>query len=254
MRKFYSALIRIVGLFFVLLVWQIVSSLNLLNPTLFPSPAKAFTAFANLFIHSNILKDIISTLQRVLLSFFVATLLGVFIGLIIGSAKYLYKSFEWLIDFFQSIPVVTLYPIFILLFGINDEAKIAMTFWTTFWIITFNTIYGVKQTSKIRREVAKVYGASKTQSFKWITFYEALPQILVGMRVAISNALLAEIMCEMFMGSHLGIGQKLYESKVKLSTPDLYALVSITGILGIILNRIFVLLEKKMIPWKVSND
>ena len=94
-----------------------------------------------------------------------------------------------------------------------------------------------------------VYGATKIQSFKWITFYEALPQILVGMRIAISYALLAEIMCEMFMGSNFGIGQKIYESNVKLSTPELFALVAVTSVLGILINRMFVFLERKMIPW-----
>jgi len=124
-----------------------------------------------------------------------------------------------------------------------------MTFWATFWIVTLNTIYGVKQSIKIRRDVAMVYGATKIQSFKWITFYEALPQILVGMRIAISYALLAEIMCEMFMGSNFGIGQKIYESNVKLSTPELFALVAVTSVLGILINRMFVFLERKMIPW-----
>ena len=56
------------------------------------------------------------------------------------------------------------------------------------------------------------------------------------------------------MGSNLGIGQKIYEFNVKLSTPELYSLVAITGAIGIIINRMFVLFEKKMIPWKVSYD
>jgi len=247
-------LVKLSGLVFVFLVWQIVTSCDLLEPTLFPSPLQAFSAFANLFVHSSLLREIIYTLQRVFSGFLIAAVFGVFLGLIIGAKESLSKSLEGVIDFFRSIPVVTLYPIFILLFGINDEAKIAMTFWATFWIISFNTIYGVRQTSKIRREVANIYGASKTQIFRWITFFEALPQILVGMRIAISCALLAEIMCEMFMGSDFGIGQKIYEYNVRLSAPELYALVVTTGIIGIIINRVFILFEKIMIPWKTSYD
>jgi len=252
-RRFYSALVRISGLAFILLIWQIVSSMGVFESTLFPSPARVFSAIINLFIRNNLIKEIINTLQRVLFSFFYASAVGIFFGLLIGITKYFYKSFEWVIDFFRSIPVATLYPIFILLFGINDEAIVAMTFWTTLWIITLNTSYGVRQESKTRVEVAKVYGASKIQRFKWITIYEALPQIFVGMRIAISYALLAEIFCEMFMGSNLGIGQKIYEFNIRLSTPELYALVLVTGMLGIIINRVFVIIEKKMIPWNVNN-
>jgi len=249
LRKFCFALIKISGLLFFLIVWQVVSSLKLFEPTLLPQPIKVFSSFITLFTDNNLFKEIIYTLQRVFFGFFFASILGVFIGLIIGVNSILYCAFEWLIDFFRSIPVVTLYPIFILLFGISDDAKIAMTFWATFWIITLNTAYGVRQTSKMRIEVAKVYGANSIQSFRLVTFYEALPHILVGMRIAISCSLLAEIMCEMFMGSDFGIGQKIYEFNVRLSAPELYALIAITGVLGIVINRFFVLLEKKMIPW-----
>lgn len=244
-----SFLNRISGLVFLLIVWQIVSSLNLLEPSLFPSPARIFRAFINLFVHNNLAKEILYTLKRVFSGFLIATALGVFIGLIIGVNKFLNKSLEGLIDLFRSIPVVTLYPIFILFFGIGDETKIAMTFWATFWIITLNAIYGVKQSSAILRQVAKVYGASKTQSFRMITFYETLPQIMVGMRVAISYALLAEIICEMFMGSNYGIGQKIYEANVRFSMPELFALVATTGAIGVLINRMFVMLERNVIPW-----
>ena len=249
MKKSLSALARLSGLIFLVLVWQIFSSLNLFERTLFPSPLETLSAFINLFIRNNLAKEIAFTVQRVFSGFIAATLLGVFIGLLVGINKVLFRSFEGLIDFFRSIPVVTLYPIFIMIFGINDEAKIAMTFWATFWIITLNTIYGVRQSNETRRAVAKVYGASKTQSFKWITFYEALPLIMVGMRVAVSYALLTEIICEMFMGSNFGIGQKIYEANVRLSTPELYALVAITGVLGVLINRLFVMFERKIIPW-----
>lgn len=252
MKKIAYIFIRLSGLAFLLLSWQIAYSLNIFEPTLFPSPTKIVFASVSLFAHNNLLKEILFSLQRVFAGFSMATILGVLFGLAIGLNKYLYKSFEGLVDFFRSIPVVTLYPIFVLLFGIHDSAKIAMTFWATFWVITLNTAYGVKQSNYVRKNVAKIYGANKIQSFKWITFYEALPQTLVGVRIGLSFALLAEIMCEMFMGSNHGIGQKIYEANIKLSASELYALVVITGVLGIIINRMFALIERKMLPWVIE--
>ena len=249
MRKVYARIIKITGLIFILCLWQLISSLNILEPSLFPTPTESFSTLLNLLLCNDLLKEILYTFQRVITGFSFATVLGILFGLIVGGNRILDKSLEGVIDFFRSIPVITLYPIFIMLFGINDEVKIAMTFWATFWIVSLNTVYGVKQSIKVRRDVAKVYGASRIQSFRWITFYEALPQIFIGMRIAISYALLAEIMCEMFMGSNFGIGQKIYESNVKLSMPELFALVAITGLLGIFVNRIFVVLEKRIIPW-----
>ena len=243
----------LLGLALLLLTWQIVSSLNILEATLFPSPAQTFASFIALFTNGSILKDMAFTLWRVLSGFSLAAVTGVLVGLVIGTNKFLYKAFEGLIDFFRSIPVVTLYPIFLLLFGIGDFSKIAMVFWTAFWVITLNTAYGVKHSGKMRKEVVKVFKATKSQAFKWVTFYEALPQTLIGMKIGLSFALLAEIMCEIFMGANYGIGQRISEAFTKYSMPELYSLVILTGILGILINMMFTIIERKSIPWVIQK-
>jgi len=69
------------------------------------------------------------------------------------------------------------------------------------------------------------------------------------MRIAISFALIVEILCEMFMGSQFGIGQRITESFTTYAIPELYALILLAGILGFFFNRIFVYFEKKLVPW-----
>ena len=187
--------------------------------------------------------------MRMMAGYSLAVVLGVIVGLIIGLIKPLYESCEGIIDFFRSIPVTTLYPVFVLIFGINHSSKIAMVFWSAFFVIILNTAYGVIQSNKVRRKMAKLYGASKFQIFKWITFFDALPQTLIGMRTAISFALIVEILCEMFMGSQFGIGQRITESFTTYAIPELYALILLAGSLGFCFNRIFVYFEKKLVPW-----
>lgn len=244
-----SYVAKILGLVLIVIVWHVFYSLDVFESAFFPSPTSTFSSIIRLFTQRNLLTDITVTLLRVLMGFMLAVVIGITIGLIIGSSKLLSITFEGIIDFFRSIPVVTLYPVFMLFFGFTNNTKIAMVFWATFWVVTLNTAFGVKQSKKIRSEVATVYKTSKFQRFKWITFYEALPNIVVGIRVAISFALLAGIMSEMFMGSNYGIGQRIFEANVRFSATDLYALVLVTGTLGILLNKIFILLEKKIIPW-----
>ncbi|MDR3261414.1 MAG: ABC transporter permease subunit [Tannerella sp.] len=121
---------------------------------------------------------------------------------------------------------------------------------TLHWgLFILNTAYGVIQSNKIRREVVKLYGASKFQIFKWITFYDALPQTLIGLRVAISFALIVEVLCEMFMGSEHGIGQRVTEAWTTYKISELYALILLAGTLGFFFNRIFVYFENKLVPW-----
>jgi NitT/TauT family transport system permease protein len=233
----------------VLLIWQAVYSLSLLEPTLFPSPGKTFAVFIRFFSSGNIFHDIGDTMMRMMSGYFIAVVLGVITGLVIGLVRPVYESCEGIIDFFRSIPVTTLYPVFVLMFGIGHISKIAMVFWGSFFVIVLNTAYGVIQSNKVRREVAKLYEANKFQIFKWITFYDALPQTLIGMRVAISFALIVEILCEMFMGSEFGIGQRITESFTTYAIPELYALILLAGILGFVFNRIFVFFENKLVPW-----
>ena len=78
---------------------------------------------------------------------------------------------------------------------------------------------------------------------------EALPQIFVGLRTAISLSLIVIVVSEMFIGSSSGIGQKIYDSYLTYETVDLYAWLLIVGLIGYILNRFFVILEKKTLHW-----
>jgi NitT/TauT family transport system permease protein len=248
-KRFLKVVKTLGGFVVVLIIWQFVHSLSLLEPTLFPSPKNTFETLFNIIGTGNILLDLSVTIIRMLVGLGLAVFFGVLFGLSIGLIKPLYESAEGVIDFFRSIPVTTLYPIFVLLFGIGHSSKIAMVFWASFFVITLNTAYGVIQSTKIRRKVAKLYGASNIQIFKWITFFDALPQTLIGIRVAISFSLIVEILCEMFMGSEYGIGQRITESFTTYAIPELYALILLSGILGFSFNRLFVVFEKKLVPW-----
>lgn len=233
----------------ILIIWQAVYSFGLLDSSLFASPIDTFSTFFRIITSGNIFPDLRDTIIRMFIGFGLATVIGVFLGLIIGLIKPLYDSTEGIIDFFRSIPVTTLYPVFVLLFGIDHLSKIAMVFWSCIFVIILNTSYGVIQSAKTRRKVAKLYGASSAQIFKWITFYDALPQILIGLRIAISFALILEILCEMFMGSEFGLGQRVTEAFTTYAIAELYALIIISGILGYTFNRFFIYLEKKLVPW-----
>lgn len=252
-NKFLKRLLKFIkillGLISVIIIWQILHSFSFIEPTLFPSPKNTFVTLVSIIEKGNILPDLVTTILRMFAGFGLASILGIFIGILIGLSKFIYDSVEGIIDFFRSIPVTTLYPVFVLLFGIDHLSKIAMVFWSCFFVIVLNTAYGVIQSTKIRRKMAKLHGASNFQIFRWITFFDALPQTLIGLRVAISFALIVEILCEMFMGSEYGIGQRITESFTTYSIPQLYALIIISGILGYFFNRLFVYFEKKLVPW-----
>jgi NitT/TauT family transport system permease protein len=230
-------------------IWQIFCWLNILNPALLPTPFNALKMCFIFLTSSSIYPDIFASLFRMLAGYFLAAILGVLIGICIGIIKSFYHALSGIVDFFRSIPVTTLYPIFVLFFGIGSMSKIAMVFWASFFVITLNSAYGTIQALKTRSQMARLYGATKYQIFRWITFFDALPQTMIGLRVALSYALIVEILCEMFMGSEYGIGQRVTDSYTRYSINELFALIIIAGSLGYLLNKIFVFIENKVIPW-----
>jgi NitT/TauT family transport system permease protein len=171
------------------------------------------------------------------------------LGLLLGATQLGYDLSSGMLDFCRSIPVTAMYPVFVLLFGIGHISKAAMVCAACLWVVTLNTAYGAIQANPTRRKMAALCGATPSQVFRLIVFYEALPQTLIGLRVALSYALIVEILAEMFMGSETGLGQRIVEAYTTYSMPQLWALIAVTGGVGLLLNRAFIWCERQLAPW-----
>lgn len=231
------------------LIWEVAHRTGLFEPTLLPSIRVVSTSFIKLIFTGHVLTDIGMTLFRAFSGFGLAILIGVPLGICMGVFRPLYLCTLPLVDFFRSIPVTTLYPVFVLLLGVRDKSKIGMIFTGCVFVVMLNSAYGVLQARQTRRQMAHLYGCSGFKLLRWITFYEALPQTLIGLRIAISLSLIVAVLGEMFMGCERGLGQRLTDAYTTFAIDRMYALVVLTGILGLVLNRLFVRMEKSLVPW-----
>jgi NitT/TauT family transport system permease protein len=193
--------------------------------------------------------DIGATLYRTLVSFAFAAVIGVPLGVILGSNEKVYRSLEFLIDFFRSTPSSALIPLFMLIFGITDANKIAIAAFAAVLVILFNSAYGVMNAKKTRLMAAKVMGISRWHIFKDIMLMESLAQTFVGLRTGVSIALVIVIVAEMFIGSETGLGHRIIDAQQVFNIKDMYASILITGALGYLLNLAFLLIEKKTVHW-----
>ncbi len=246
----YLTSLRILTLPIILVgIWQTVHWLDIVDPSMLPTPFETLTKIVSLFLTGSILPDLGMTLLRMAVGLILATIFGVMLGLPVGAFTYIRQISLPVIDFVRSTPVTILYPAIVLLAGISHTAKILMVFIGCVFVIALNTAYGVMQASSTRKEMAKVYGASELQIFRWVIFFDSLPQTMVGLRIALSYSLVIEILCEMFMGSKYGLGQRVTESYTTYAIDEMYGLIFIVGLLGFFLNRAFVALERRIIPW-----
>lgn len=239
----------IIGPLILFFIWLAVSALGLIDSFFLPSPVSTISELAKLTFTGIIVPDILATLGRVTIAFLIALTIGLPCGLILGSSHRIYESSEFVIDFFRSIPATALFPLFLLLFGISDSSKIAVAAFASFLIILFNTAYGVKHSRKSRVFAAKLMGASKLQIFRFISFWETLPQIFVGIRTAVSLSLIIIIVTEMFIGTTIGLGRLIIDFQYTYNIPIMYAVILLTGLMGYLINLVFILIEKGFIHW-----
>lgn len=238
-----------VGPLALFLVWYAVHLAGLVTPKLLPSPVRTLQSVWTNAISGGLGPDFLRTLWRTLQAFGIAAAFGVPIGIVIGANEKLYRSIEFLIDFFRSTPATAMFPLFMIIFGLGDFSKIAVAAFAAWLVVLFNVAYGVMNARQTRILAAKVMGASRARIFKDVMFYECLPQTFVGLRTAVSLALVVIVVAEMFIGSDDGLGKRIIDSQITFDLPQLYGTILVSGILGYGLNLIFLGLEKWLVHW-----
>jgi NitT/TauT family transport system permease protein len=235
-------------------IWWLIKKSFLLENVYLPFPSETFAKVAELFFSGGLLTDLIATLNQFFSGFLMACSLGIPLGLALGYFKRGYALFEIIIDFFRSIPVTALFPLFILFFGIRSTTITAMVFFACFFVILINSIYGVIYTNVTYFQVLNSLKATVFQKFTEVIFYEALPFLLVGLRVGISFGLIVVIVSEMFIGSQYGIGSRVYRAHETYLITDVYALTMIIGLIGYIMNKFILMVENKFVHWKDRKE
>jgi ABC-type nitrate/sulfonate/bicarbonate transport system permease component len=239
----------LIGVLVLCIGWSFVSFAHIVDPFFLPDPFTTARVLTRLIAQGFILQDMIATLVRVFLAFGIAIAIGLPLGLLLGRLERVYRSLEFLIDFFRSTPATALFPLFLLLFGVSDTSKISVAAFSSALIIIFNSAYGVIHGKKSRIFAARLMGASRWQIFRYIIFWESLPQTVIGLRNAVSLALVVVVVTEMFIGTNAGLGRRIIDAQITYNIAEMYAVILLTGIIGYIFNSLFVLMERRLLQW-----
>lgn len=239
----------LIGVIVLFGVWWIIAVSGWVNPVLLPTPWATVGSLLKALFTGSMLVDLSATILRTFSAFLIAAVIGVPLGVALGSSEKLYRSVEFLIDFFRSTPASALIPMFILFFGVSDFSKIVIAAFSALLLIVFNSAYGVIHAKQSRILAAKVMGANQWQVFKDILVMESLPQTFIGLRSGVSISLVIVIVAEMFIGTEIGLGKRIIDAQQILNVKDMYASILVTGILGYMLNMLFLIADKRIIHW-----
>jgi ABC-type nitrate/sulfonate/bicarbonate transport system permease component len=230
-------------------LWYVAVWARVVDPVLLPPPTAAFRALWNGMIGGKLGADFLKTVERTTLATAIAAAIAIPLGTLLGSSERLYRSVEFVIDFFRSTPASAMFPLFLVIFGVGDKTKISVAAFGALLVILFNVAYGVMNARKTRLLAAKVMGASPLRVLMDVTLLESLPQTFVGLRSGVSLALVIVVVAEMFIGSTDGLGQRVFEAQQLFEMPDMYAAIFAAGALGYGLNLMFLLVERRFVHW-----
>jgi NitT/TauT family transport system permease protein len=248
-QPLWDKLLPVIGPVVLFIAWDLVVRLGFIKPILLPTPADTISALITGLAGGPLLLDFAVTVWRTLQAFLIAAVVGVPLGVLLGSNERAYRSVEFLIDFFRSTPSSALIPLFLLIFGVSDVNKVAIAAFGAFLIVIFNSAYGVINARKQRVMAAKVMGASRWQVFKDVLIWESLQPSFVGLRSAVSMALVIVIVAEMFIGSDTGLGHRIIDAQQVLNVKSMYAAILAAGALGYALNILFLFAERRIVHW-----
>jgi ABC-type nitrate/sulfonate/bicarbonate transport system permease component len=247
--KRFTPYLPVVGVAGLLMIWTLTVWTRLVDPVLLPSPAATFRAMWTGMTSGKLGVDFVKTVERTIAATAIAAVIAIPFGILLGSSEKLYRSVEFVIDFFRSTPASAMFPLFLVLFGVGDRTKISVAAFGAALVILFNVAYGVMNARKTRILAAKVMGASPLRVLTDVTLLESLPQTFVGLRNGVSLALVIVVVAEMFIGSTDGLGQRVFEAQQLFAMPDMYAAIFAAGALGYGLNLMFLVIERRFVHW-----
>ena len=184
----FKPFLPIVGVAGLLAIWSLTTWRQWVDPVLLPSPADTFRAMWKGF-GGQLGHDFLITVERTALATLIAAVIAIPLGIVLGASLPVYRSVEFVIDFFRSTPASALFPLFLVLFGVGDRTKISVAAFGAALVILFNVAYGVMNARKTRILAARVMGASRVRVLWDVMLLESLPQTFVGLRNGVSLAL-----------------------------------------------------------------
>jgi NitT/TauT family transport system permease protein len=221
----------------------------------FPSPLSVEKGMAELLRHHVLWADIADSLRRVAFGFGTAALLGVPFGLALGWYPAVHQVFNPVIQLLRPISPIAWIPIAIVLFGIGDRAATFLIFLGAFFPIAVACAGGVSGVPVIYRRVARNFGLRPAQILARVVFPAALPQILIGLRIALGIAWLVVVAAEM-IAVDSGLGYLVIDSRNSGKRYDLVvAAMLMIGLIGLAVDTAFRRLEKiRSVRWGFRHE
>jgi ABC-type nitrate/sulfonate/bicarbonate transport system permease component len=242
---------RLLGVVFIgllLVLWEIAAVNAIFPPMSFPRISSILVTWWQLVMSGELPAEVLPSLWRMFAGYFIGVALGVGIGLLMGYVRFFYNLLEPVTEVLRPIPSPAYLPIMILFLGIDDEMKIFMIAFATLFPVLLNTYSGVRSVDPIQLQTARTFGVSGRRLMTQVVLPASAPFIFTGMRISLAVALIVMVISEMVAASS-GVGYFILSAQRGFKIRDMFAGVLTLAMLGYLLNRLFLLIENRVLAW-----
>jgi ABC-type nitrate/sulfonate/bicarbonate transport system permease component len=242
----------VIGVASVLVLFELLARSGILPSRHFPAVTEMLAALADEVGESSFWSAVGNTLQGWAVGLGIAIAVAVPVGIVIGSARLLYRALRFVIEFLRPIPSVALIPLAVLVWGSGLESKVFLAAFAATWPLLVQTLYGVQDVDPVATDTARSFGFSRRQRLVRVTLPSAIPYIATGIRISAAVALILAVTAELVIGSP-GLGREINLARQGGAVDLLYALIIVTGLLGWGMNAAFARLERRVLHWHPSH-
>ncbi len=229
-----------------LLVWQAACSIFTIPPYALPSPVSI--GLVLLRQQGSLLHAAVVTGSEVALGFLLSGLVGIAVALVIARFALFGRALYPLVVLFQTVPKVALAPLFILWFGFNIMPKILLIVTIAFFPVALNMLAGLQSADPNLIALFWSVGAGKTEILRRVQIPHALPQLMAGLKIAITLSVIGAIVGE-FAGANAGLGYVIEFASTQLDTPMVFAALVEVSVLGVVFYYAVEFIERRYVFW-----
>ena len=236
---------------FVLTMWEVVVVAARLNPIYLPRPSHILVALVTMFQTGDLFVDLLATLGRIFGGFAVALVAGTLLGIWMATSERVSAIADNFIAALYPLPKVTLIPLLIIWLGTGGPFMLTISALGAIFPIVINTVLGIRQCDPGLILAARDLGASNPQVIRMVLLPSAVPSIFAGVRLGVGVSIILVVAAEMVVGK-VGLGARLYLAGQVLETEQVFAVLIVLAILGVVVTKAQDLIDVRLNQWRLS--
>ena len=229
--------------------WQQIADARLVSPVFLPSPVRTWQALMSGFERGELIGKMLSTVERMLYGWALASIIGVGVGALIGTSRWAQIYIAPTLELMRPLPASAIVPVAIAFLGLTDTMVLAVIAFGALWPMLLSTVHGFAAVEPRLYEVSATLGLSRIAIIRKIALPSALPDIIASMRIGLTVSLILSVVGEM-LASCDGLGQIIVAAARNFRSHELFAGIILLGFIGLISNYVLTGLERYLLRWR----